>query len=190
MKNLVITTWLLSIILFGAMPTLAADFEGETQNLFVSEFNLRDIVFFEGVSNTISKNLIASTTGGQKSPLTAFVLSALLPGAGQYYNDQLPKGVIQFVISLGGYAAFYLALEDNVVFWGSEYDVDDDDAMGRIGLLIGFSAHLWSIIDAPISANNINKQNQLQVHLIENKSYSVFPLVKHNKLGAKFTLQF
>lgn len=191
MKNLVITTWLLSIILFPAMPTLATNFEGETQNRFVSGFNLRDIGLFEGVSNTISKNLIASTTvSGQKNPWTAFVLSALLPGAGQYYNDQLPKGVIQFVISVGGYTAFYLALEDNIVFWGSEYDVDDDDTIGRIGLLIGFGAYLWSIVDAPISANNINKQNQLQAHLIEHKSYSIFPLVKRNKLGAMFTLQF
>lgn len=189
MKTLGITTLLVFTILLPAVSALATDFGAESR--FVSEFSLKNTMLFEGISNTISKTAIASSTViGKKNPWTAFILSALLPGAGQYYNDQLYKGVIQFVVSVGGYAVYYLALEDNIAIWGSIVDVDGDDAMGGIGVLIGLGAHLWSVIDAPISANNINKQNQFQAHLIEYENYSVSPLVKKNKLGAMFTLQF
>ncbi|MCI0693192.1 hypothetical protein L0337_14455 [candidate division KSB1 bacterium] len=37
----------------------------------------------------------------EKSPVLAFVMSCLVPGAGQYYNGDIAKGVIQEVLVVG-----------------------------------------------------------------------------------------
>lgn len=48
-----------------------------------------------------SDTLINSTLAPQKSPTTAVLLSAALPGAGQFYNESYWK--IPIVVGLGGY---------------------------------------------------------------------------------------
>ncbi len=191
MKNLIVTTLLLCAILLSAIPALATEFEVETQNRFVSEFGLRNTLLFEGISNTVAKSSIASTTVEEKNPWIATGLSVVVPGLGQFYNGQYLKGSIQLGMVLGGYILFFDAVEDNIKHSdGTIVDVDDNDAIGGLGLLIAGGTALWSIIDAPISANNINKRNQLQAHSLNNKDYSVSPLVKRNKLGVKFALGF
>ena len=181
-----------------SIPTLGAELEEENHYArFITEFGLAEAVAYQGLSTTVSKSAIGSQAVERKNPYIACGLSVLVPGLGQFYNGQPVKGSIQLGLVVGGYTMFFLALEDDLVYAdGTVLDVDDDDAIGGLGLLVAGGAVLWSIIDAPISANNINMRNQMQAmqatqaYLHRNNGYSVSPLVNENKLGAKYTLLF
>lgn len=191
-----IVTCMLLYILLTSIPALGADFDVETQSQFVEEFGISNTVVFAGLSTTIPKSAFGATIVTEKNPWLAFGLSVIVPGLGQFYNGQPYKGVSQLALILGGYTAFYLAIEDDIVLSDDTVlDVDDDDAIGGLGVLVTFGATLWSLIDAPISANNINQKNQLQAHqdklqAHQDKGYSVSPLVKRDKFGATFAFQF
>ena len=60
--------------------------------------------------------LLAHPSFGQtesKNPWVALGLSFLVPGAGQVYNEEPPKGVLLFAGGLAGYLIIHSALEDN-----------------------------------------------------------------------------
>lgn len=83
-----------------------------------------------------------SANVGYKNPTTAWALSFLIPGGGQFYNGESGKGVA----FLGGYAA------SAAVFWFVSWPI------GLTGMLV---TSVWSQIDAPTTANRINRMNSL-----------------------------
>ena len=111
---------------------------------------------------------------------------------GQVYNGEPLKGVIFFTGYVGGYAMMLLALEDDV-FYTDYYgdsrviDVDSDDEGILLGALMLVSGWLCAVIDAPISSNRINKNNQ---RLIEQQRFSATPLMKPNRFGASLTFRW
>ena len=130
----------------------------------------------------------------KKNPWVAFWLSTLISGGGQFYNGHNLKGVIQ----LGG-----TILGIGLVIEGTDYDYDyrydyyrQNDGQITIGALLWFGSSLWSMIDAPISVNRINKQSQQPSygHLIElggsRATLGVDPVVSHKNLGTRLTLHF
>ncbi len=120
----------------------------------------------------------------EKNPWLAFGLSLLIPGAGQFYNGQHDKGMFQLGV---------------VVFHYKDcrwiHDCSGKDDLGILTLL-GFGFHIWSIVDAPISADAINQQSQQPSygHLIELRgsraTLGVDPVVSHKNLGTRLTLHF
>lgn len=76
-----------------------------------------------------------------RSPGLAFLLSFIIPGVGQYYNGQVGKGVVQEILVFGGIIA------------GASTNEEIFFAFAGVGAL-------WSWIDAPISAGNINRRNR------------------------------
>ena len=192
MKNLVLTTLLLCAIFCPVMSGSAIDIEAERKTDSVSKTSLKKAILYDGISNTIAKNSIAATPPIQrKNPWLAFGLSFLVPGTGQLYNGHTFKGSVQFGLYLGGYISFLLAIDDDIrLSDGTVVDRDDDNVSGGLGILIVGVTWLWSVIDAPISANNINIQNQIQALSSSRKGYEVSPFVKHDQLGARFTLRF
>ena len=140
----------------------------------------------------------------KKNPWIAFGLSLPVPGAGQVYNEQLGKGAIQFGVAVVGFGLMFSAVEDSYYYrWEGNYyrrwidpDPDDDDWKALLGLSLWFGSHLWSIIDAPVSANRINQQSQQPYygHLIElggsRAALGVDPIVSRNRLGTRLTLHF
>ena len=93
----------------------------------------------------------------EKSPVVAFVLSFIFPGLGQYYNGEWKKGVIQDVLYIGGYVvAFTAGIDYETDEWGYTYTTVN--GLYALGLLTSAGVALWSVIDAPISANKINKR--------------------------------
>ena len=122
----------------------------------------------------------------EKSPAVAFILSFLIPGVGQYYNgtkQEINRGIAQEVIYVGGIVMLYSSEDENVV------------ALGAVGALGGF---LWSIIDAPIAASNINKELRRQQygHLIQfdRRNYAVgldvYPMMTDKGIAAELTIHF
>ena len=90
---------------------------------------------------------------GRKSPPLALALSVLVPGAGQVYNGDYLKGGVMFggaVITVGP-----------VILTASDVFGLDDDKSGTgthvLGAL-GVGLILWSWIDAPLSAQAINRR--------------------------------
>lgn len=88
---------------------------------------------------------------GEKNPWLAFVLSFVVPGLGQAYNGQYGKGTVQFMVSTVGLG---MVLAD-------EGEGDDETSTRQgLGAAMYLGGALWSMIDAPISANRISRENR------------------------------
>ncbi len=149
----------------------------------------------------MSKEPVMRTRGhigaNKKNPWIAFGLSLLIPGAGQAYNDQLGKGAIQLGTVIVGFGFLSSAAEDDYRnMYGRWVDPDDDNGKAVLGVVLFFGGYIWSIIDAPKSANSINQQNQQPSygHLIElggsRTTLGIDPVVSHKNLGTRLTLHF
>ena len=132
----------------------------------------------------------------KKNPWIAGGLSLLIPGAGQAYNNQLSKGAIQLGTVIVGLALLSSAVEDNYKIYGRWIDPDDDDMKATLGISLWFGGHIGSVVDAYLSANKINEQNQQPSygHLIElggsRATLGVDPVVSYKNLGTRLTLHF
>ena len=106
-----------------------------------------------------------ATGSMRRNPWLAFGLSALVPGAGQFYNGQYAKGVPQLGAAIAGSALVFSAVRDNYEdIHGDWIDADDDDQKAVYGGLLWLGGLLWSVIDAPASANRINRESRLELH--------------------------
>ncbi len=143
----------------------------------------------------------------EKSPATAFVLSFILPGVGQHYNGQHVKGAIQNVLYVGGIVLWITSTWKTVdewntwAYWEEGYWEGGEYIEGHyvtetyydpylvlsewfwIGLIVSGTTAIWSMIDAPISANKINKEIRQQ-----KLTFAVTP--KKQGMEAKLTLHF
>jgi hypothetical protein len=137
-----------------------------------------------------------------KNSTTAFLLSFLIPGLGQHYNGEYGKGVIMEVLCAGGIVlaltAGYNEVEDYWYSGGYEYYdyYTEITAWYYIGFGVSLASEIWSMIDAPISANRINKEisQRKYGHLIEidKNNYALgFDLSpQKQRMEAKLTLHF
>lgn len=115
-----------------------------------------------------------------KSAWLAFGLSVLYPGLGQLYNGEYGKAFLMAGLGTLGLAAFYLGIAS------TDFDGrSDNDAAGTIaltGLIVGGGIYIWSLIDAPVSANNINRSAEgnadSKFHLYDSFTWSERGLVK------------
>ena len=114
-----------------------------------------------GVESEQTRGTRALAGGGRRNPWLAFGLSALVPGAGQFYNGQHTKGVPQLGAALAGSALVFLAVRDNYEnAYGYWVDPDDDDRNAAYGGILWLGGVLWSVTDAAISANRLNGEAQ------------------------------
>ena len=134
--------------------------------------------------------------GKKKNPMVALGLSFPMIGAGQFYNGQYTKGVIQLGAAVVGLGFTLSASGDNEDRPEGNLDVDEDDWMSVPGYLLLFGGAIWSLIDAPMSANKINQQNQVASfgHLFEldggRATVGMDPVASRNGLGTLLTLRF
>ena len=100
----------------------------------------------------------------RKNPLLALILSGLLPGLGQIYNNQIPKGLLFFALNIvlsymsyGPFISFLNAL--------SSFPDSAQDMSQLVKLLIYSTAAtvilVAAMIDAKRSADRINALNGL-----------------------------
>jgi len=128
----------------------------------------------------------------EKKPFAAGVLSFILPGlgAGQLYNEQNGKFIRHIGISAGLIVFTILAFEFDwmqIDFGGSHENQGIFFAVA--GLYIG--NWVWSIIDAVNSANEINKQAELQKYHSDLLNRLRFGLTydKNKNLNLKFSVR-
>ena len=94
----------------------------------------------------------AQLLGSKKEPVQACVFSLLLPGGGQFYNGEAVKGVFM----LGSVAVGSMILLSEIE--GARLWTADEDIV-TAGFVIIAGAWLWSMVDAPLSASRINREN-------------------------------
>jgi hypothetical protein len=102
--------------------------------------------------------LMNDETPSRKSPWLAFGLSILYPGLGQLYNAQYGKALLMGGLGTIGLGLLMLAAMSTD--YDSESNPDYIAVMGYTGVAIWGGAYIWSLIDAPISASNINERNR------------------------------
>lgn len=135
------------------------------------DFSLSEKLFYAQL-NTNPQPPSVVVIVSQKSLLLAGTLSLVIPGLGQFYNDQFAKGLFHFSITVGGVVLYIVAEEDDIsgvpVFHQHgntgyiEYqtvDIDNDNYLKMVSFFIGIGIHLYSAVDAVLSAKQINKQN-------------------------------
>ncbi len=109
---------------------------------------------------------------GRKSPWLAFFLSLFLPTSGQIYNGDYTKAAIQGgLLLLGGGLVTTMACVECGDYGTAQ------TALLITGMGMTFSGYIWSIIDAPASANEINDRNRqnagLNIFNSDNHTYSL-----------------
>jgi hypothetical protein len=121
---------------------------------------------------------------GYKNPGTAFLWSFLIPGLGQYYNDQDAKGFLMILIHAASIAGIIAS--------------ESEDELATFVLLGGVNS-FWSMIDAPISARMINREKGLCLNIkIDDTNLLLSPVIRIDKsinsyssvIGAKVSLSF
>ena len=148
----------------------------------------------------ISKETVIGTrsVAKKKNPMVALGLSFPIIGAGQFYNGQYTKGVIQLGATIVGLGFTLSASGDNydLADEAGNVDADGDDWMSVPGYLLFFGGAIWSLIDAPMSANRINQQSQIASygHLFQldgdRAMLGMDPVASRNGLGTLLTLRF
>lgn len=139
----------------------------------------------------------------EKCPATAFFLSLLMPGGGQYYNREPLKALVQQALVItGSVVTLTLGTRDSVwLEWDDRFNMHMPRSRTLttpwlyVGLGTIAAGWIWSMIDAPLSASKINRERRQQMgHLIEfnNDNYALGLDVATKKEGieAKITLHF
>ena len=134
-------------------------------------------------------------TGGSirsmhKNPWLAFGLSALIPGTGQFYNEQYKKGLPQLGAAMAGSALVFFAARDNYEdIYGYWVDADKDDRRAVYGGVLWLGGLLWSVIDAPVSANRINRKGQPGSE-DQGVTLDLDPVLGRNGTGARLVIRY
>lgn len=111
----------------------------------------------------------------EKNPWLAFVLSAVITGTGQFYNGENKKGVAMLAGAVTGVGMIVSQIEDDAI--------PEDNGVVAAGALLAFGSSLWSMIDAPLSANRINRE-------MRQASFHITPVVTGDLVAANLTFTF
>lgn len=132
----------------------------------------------------------------KKNPMVALGLSFPIVGSGQFYNGEYTKGVAQMGAAIVGLGLVLSAGGDNMDSPEGNLDANNDDWRSIPGYVLLLGGAIWSLIDAPMSANRINRQNRLvsHGHLIELDgdvtTVGIDPVTSDKGLGTAFTIRF
>ena len=111
----------------------------------------------EPVQGVQQQPQLRQTGPGAKSPGTGALISLLITGGGQIYNEETTKGVIMLVVAVG-----FTALAIDGI---DEYDCDEFESCAPWLLPVGLGGALvmkvWSVIDASAGAKRWNARHTL-----------------------------
>lgn len=135
------------------VPGISLKIETRDGNVFVYTLDQVERFTKEPVKNGRLNQGVGRKSGG-----TAFVLSLLLPGGGQFYNGEAGKGALMLGLSIVGVALVASGSETNY-YGDGHYEEDGSEGAVAVGAFLWLGSALWSLIDAPISSARINREN-------------------------------
>jgi TM2 domain-containing membrane protein YozV len=138
-------------------PNVSLKIKTRDNNVFVYSYD--EILKMTKEANTsynVNPSLKYQT---KRQPGLAFLWSFLLPGGGQYYNKQYGKGAVMTGIYVGSIIG--LLTTDQYSYDDYYYKDESTNTTYTIFTITLLANSLWSMIDAPISAGNINRKHQL-----------------------------
>ncbi len=165
------------------------------------------IKYSNGEKEVFTKPQVSNATSvGKKEPALSFLFSFLLPGGGQYYNGEYRKGALMTGLWLGSFVGMAASIpydDDDYYDNHNKYNgASDTGPIFTLFALVYMGNYIWSVIDAPVSANKINKQNMLSWNIGKDTRISIKPdfnLQSYNTggfrsieptYGAKISLNF
>lgn len=118
-----------------------------------------------------------------KNPASAFGLSLMFPGLGQFYNGQKWKGIIMCTLAGSSYITSYAT--QRYAYTNSSRNIKTISQW----LIVG--TYIWSLTDASVSAHNINRRSQsLNRNMGNNPTLKITPdVLLSNTIGTKTRYQ-
>ena len=190
--------------------TIIEQIPGESLKIQTSDGSVLDFTIYEIAE--IGREPVMKVEEGfiksrEKNPWLASGLSLLIPGTGQFYNDQYQKGLPQLGVALAGAGLVWWGLRDNYEdhenysespSWNplQWVDEDGDDWTILVGAPLWLASSMWSVIDANLSANRINQEGRQPEfgHLLEfegdRATLGIDPVVQRRGSGARLVLHF
>ena len=121
--------------------------------------------------------LVPQSTGiKEKNPWLSFLLSFVITGTGQFYNGENKKGLAMLGGTLTGLGLVVSQIDD-------DGNLPEDNGTVAVGALIMGGSALWSMIDAPISSNRINREAR-------QASIRITPVVGRDLVAANLSITF
>ncbi len=102
----------------------------------------------------------------KKSPVLAWFFSFLLAGGGQYYNGDYGKGALMTGVEVASLIGMVVSAANMYPYDSYSYYGNRTTSMGAEAAMLAFTAiyfanSLWSMIDAPVRAGEINRSRGL-----------------------------
>ena len=133
------------------------------------------------VAKIVKEPAIAQSVlrASEKDPAVALLLSFVLVGAGQLYNEEQDKAYIHWLAAGVAIALLYMGVEDN------------DETVFRAGVLLGLGNWVYSMVDAATSAQKINeaKRRNRSLTLLDDRLF-LEPYSSRKERGAMLSLRF
>ncbi|MBK8944749.1 MAG: hypothetical protein IPM32_05680 [Ignavibacteriae bacterium] len=166
MKNLIKQLFVeFALAFYLLIPQYLVASEKDKENKIVPA-SICELKTFIQFSNLHTQNLFNNekiVNENYKSPWLAFSLALMFPGMGQIYNGEYGKlGIMYGVAGIG--AGMAIAAMVNSNYGTSNPEPSYVAPLGIAGVSIISLAWIYSIIDAPISANSINENNNAISH--------------------------
>jgi len=163
-------------IIIEQVPNQSLKIQTRDGNVFV--YNMTDVekMTKEPVKSNYGYNYgNASDNSAYKNPLIALGFSTLLPGIGQFYNEQYFKGSIMLGLDAIGFFSFATA---------STYPNKNKTFIHVC--IAGIAAnYLWSMIDAPLTARHLNSINGLSLNISKDCTLALRPDYDCSFIGNK-----
>ncbi len=102
---------------------------------------------------------------GEKNPATSFVCSLILPGLGQFYNEETTLGF--------GIIGTEIVLGTGIILCNNQRDFKE---VQLLLILLGSITELYSIIEAPLESTSINKRRREAIFELKSKGLSITSL--------------
>ena len=130
-----------------------------------------------------------------RDPVVSAVCSVAVTGAGQAYNGHYKKASILLGVRIVGEVLFSANSDDNIwtVYDTSSGFLPNDNGAAALGALMMIGSWWYSVIDAPINSNRINKRHQ-QTHMVQHDgerfSFGVDPITSRGRVGTILSMRF
>jgi TM2 domain-containing membrane protein YozV len=145
-------------LIIEQIPNQTIKIQTKDRNVFV--FTITEI------EKIAKEEIIKQVTKGPRKlyPGVAFALSSAFPGVGQMYNKQYTKGAIMMGIEIISPIILLYSV------YGLDEGWDGDGPLNIIGYSLYGANIIWTLIDAPVSANAINRKKGLSINYDLNKN--------------------